>query len=124
MNFGEVKAATKPRVVILISGSGSNMSAIVDALKAEKVEVEIAAVISNKEEVAGLQKAHDRNLHTAVLSHKNFDSREPYSMAFIPLINSFQADLILLAGLMGVRWPVFDQSFSYLFLYVSHSFLP
>src|SRR5690554_1538307 len=90
MNFGEVKAATKPRVVILISGSGSNMSAIVDALKAEKVEVEIAAVISNKEEVAGLQKARDRNLHTEVLSHKNFDSREAYEMALIQLINSFQ----------------------------------
>lgn len=124
MNFGEVKAATKPRVVILISGSGSNMSAIVDALKAEKVEVEIAAVISNKEEVAGLQKAYDRNLHTEVLSHKNFDSREAYDMALIQLINSFQADLIVLAGFMRVLSPAFVQYFSNRILNIHPSLLP
>src|SRR5690554_7049367 len=96
MNFGDIKPETKPRIVILISGSGSNMAAIADTLKAEKVEADIAAVISNKEEVPGLQKALDRDLHTEVLSHKNFESREAYDMALIKLINEFQADLIVL----------------------------
>ncbi len=124
MNFGDIKPETKPRIVILISGSGSNMAAIADTLKAEKVEADIAAVISNKEEVPGLQKALDRDLHTEVLSHKNFESREAYDMALIKLINEFQADLIVLAGFMRVLSPAFVQYFSDRILNVHPSLLP
>jgi len=52
----------KPRIVILISGSGSNMAAIADAVKAGDIDADIAAVISNKPDVAGLQKARDRDI--------------------------------------------------------------
>ena len=124
MNFGDVKAETKPRIVILISGSGSNMAAIVDTLKAENVEAEIAAVISNKEDVSGLQKAHDRGIHTEVLSHKNFASREAYDKALIELINDLQADLIVLAGFMRVLSPTFVQYFPDRILNIHPSLLP
>lgn len=124
MNFGDIKPETRPSIVILISGSGSNMAAIVDALKADKVEVDIAAVISNQEEVEGLQKAHERGIHTEVLSHKNFASREAYDMALIELINRFQADLIVLAGFMRVLSPTFVQYFSNRILNIHPSLLP
>lgn len=124
MNFGDVKAATKARIVILISGSGSNMAAIADALKEQKVDAEIVAVISNKEEVAGLQKAQDRDLHTEVLNHKNFASRQAYDMALIELINRFQADLIVLAGFMRVLSPAFVQYFPDRILNIHPSLLP
>ncbi len=124
MNFGDVKPETKPNIVILISGSGSNMAAIADALKAEKVEANIAAVISNKDEVEGLQKAAERGIHTEVLSHKNFASREAYDIALIELINRFQADLIVLAGFMRVLSPTFVQYFSNRILNIHPSLLP
>lgn len=124
MNFGDVKAESKPRIVILISGNGGNMCAIVDALKENKVSADIAGVISNKAEVAGLQKAHDRDLHTEVLSHKDFSSREAYDLALIRLINELQADLIVLAGFMRVLSPAFVQYFSQRILNIHPSLLP
>ena len=102
MNLGEAKPEQAPKIVILISGSGSNMAAVADQLKAEAVFADIAAVISNKADAGGLQKAQERGLHTEVLSHKDFATRESYDQALINLIDSFEPDLIVLAGFMRV----------------------
>ncbi|MGO1329036.1 MAG: phosphoribosylglycinamide formyltransferase, partial [Idiomarina loihiensis] len=66
------------RIVVLISGTGSNMQAIQQACEDEKVTGEIVAVISNKASAKGLEKAAAKGIDTEVLSHKEFDSREAY----------------------------------------------
>lgn len=124
MNLGDVKAEYIPKVVLLISGSGSNMATIVDTLRAEKVAVEFAAVISNKEEVAGLQKAIDRDIPTRVLSHKGYANREDYDSALIQTINEFQPDLIVLAGFMRVLSERFVRYFEHKILNIHPALLP
>lgn len=124
MNFGDIKPEYIPKVVILISGSGSNMTTIVDTLRADKVAVEFAAVISNKEDAAGLQKAADRDIPTVVLSHKNFASREEYDVALIRKIDEFEPDLIVLAGFMRVLSETFVRRYEHRILNIHPALLP
>lgn len=124
MNLNEVQVTRKPRIVILISGSGSNMAAIADAVRRNEIDCEIAAVLSNKAEVAGLTKAQERDLMTLVLSHKEFASREAYDNALIEQIEALDVDLIVLAGFMRVLSPVFVQRFADRILNIHPSLLP
>lgn len=124
MNFGDIKPEYTPKVVILISGSGSNMTTIVDSLRADNVAVEFAAVISNKAEVAGLQKAAERNIPTHVLSHKDYLSREEYDVALIRQIDEYQPDLIVLAGFMRVLSETFVRRYEHRILNIHPALLP
>lgn len=86
------------KIVILISGRGSNMEAILDA----RLPVEIAAVISNEPEAKGLATAQARNIPTAVVPHRAFANREDFDGVLAMEINRYQPDLIVLAGFMRV----------------------
>lgn len=112
------------RVVILISGSGSNMLALLDAVAAQTLQADIAAVISNDPSAAGIQKAADRNIHTAVLSHKNFADRTEFDQALIRLIDTFQPDLVVLAGFMRILTSEFVTHFAGKLLNIHPSLLP
>jgi phosphoribosylglycinamide formyltransferase-1 len=98
-------------IVILISGGGSNMRALVDAARreawAERHGARIAAVISNRADAAGLAWAAGQGLATAVLSHRDFASREAFDAALAQLIDVHQPDLVLLAGFMRILTPGF-----------------
>lgn len=124
MNFGDTKPERKPRLVILISGSGSNMAAIVDGVKAGEIDADVAAVVSNKAEVAGLQKAQDRDVPTLVLSHKDYANREAYDLALLEKIAEYEPDLIVLAGFMRVLSPVFVSRYHDCILNIHPSLLP
>lgn len=124
MNFGDVRPEHTPRVVILISGSGSNMTTIVDTLRQQQVAVEFAAVISNKADAAGLQKAADRDIPTVVLSHKDYLSREEYDVALIRKIDEFEPDLIVLAGFMRVLSETFVRRYEHRILNIHPALLP
>src|SRR5688572_30633130 len=98
-------------IVILISGSGSNMAAIVGAAQQQnwqqKFGAGIAAVISNRAEAGGLQLAQSLGVATQVLSHKAFDSRETFDAALMKLIDGYQPALVVLAGFMRILTPGF-----------------
>ncbi|WP_018149858.1 phosphoribosylglycinamide formyltransferase [Leeia oryzae] len=107
-------------VVILISGRGSNMQALVKA----NLPCKIAAVISNKADAAGLAFAAEHGIQTAVLSHKDFGSREAFDTAMASLIDSYQPDLVVLAGFMRILSPAFVQHYEGRLLNIHPSLLP
>ncbi|MDN7130449.1 phosphoribosylglycinamide formyltransferase [Pseudidiomarina sp. 1APR75-15] len=112
------------RIVVLISGSGTNMQAIVDACQADRIDGEVVAVISNKADVGGLEKAAKAGIPTAVLSHREFDSREAYDEELLKLVDSFAPDVVVLAGFMRILTPAFAQHYQGRMLNIHPSLLP
>ena len=112
------------RIVVLISGSGTNLQAIIDACKSPQYPGEVVGVISNKADAYGLVRAKNDNIDTLALSHKDFDSREAYDAALKENIDAFEPDLIVLAGFMRILTPAFVQHFSGKLLNIHPSLLP
>ncbi|WP_051279097.1 phosphoribosylglycinamide formyltransferase [Chitinilyticum aquatile] len=109
------------KIVILISGRGSNMQAIVDA----KIPgAEIAAVISNRPDAAGLAWAAERGIKTIALDHKQFASRDEFDAVLAKKIEGMQPDLIILAGYMRILTDVFVARFEGRMLNIHPSLLP
>ena len=111
-------------IVVLISGSGSNLQALLDSCAAGFIPGKITGVISNKANAFGLKRAEAAGVATAVLSHKGFDSREAYDQASIAAIEQFKPDLIVLAGFMRILTAEFVQHFSGKLLNIHPSLLP
>ncbi len=115
-------------IVILISGSGSNMAAIVrtaeQAQWAQRLNVRVAAVISNKAEAGGLAWAQDQGIATAVLDHKGFASREDFDASLRTEIDRFAPDLLVLAGFMRILTPGFVAHYAGRLLNIHPSLLP
>lgn len=111
-------------IVVLISGSGSNLQALLDSCATGFIPGKITGVISNKANAFGLKRAEAEGVATAVLSHKGFDSREDYDQALIAAIEQFKPDLIVLAGFMRILTPEFVQHFSGKLLNIHPSLLP
>jgi phosphoribosylglycinamide formyltransferase-1 len=111
-------------IVVLISGSGSNLQALLDNCATGFIPGKITGVISNKANAYGLKRAEAAGVATAVLSHKGFDSREDYDQALIAAIEQFKPDLIVLAGFMRILTPEFVQHFSGKLLNIHPSLLP
>ncbi|MGB1091810.1 MAG: phosphoribosylglycinamide formyltransferase [Oceanobacter sp.] len=118
------QTADTPRIVILISGTGSNMVSIIDTLRAEQVDSLVAGVISNRPDVAGLQHAKDRDIPTQVVDHKQFESRESFDVALIRAIDEFSPDLVVLAGFMRILTPDFVNRYQGRLLNIHPSLLP
>jgi len=114
----------KMRVVVLISGSGSNLQALIDAMQAGDLPIELAAVISNRPGVLGLERASKANIPTAVLDHKGFTDRESFDHALIQKIDSYQPALVVLAGFMRILTPEFTQHYLGRMLNIHPSLLP
>ncbi len=98
---------SRKRVAILISGRGSNMNALVNAARAGSFPAEIALVLSNRPDAAGLQWARDQGLQTAVVDHKLFPSRESFEQAMQQTLEAQAIDLVCLAGFMRLLTPWF-----------------
>jgi phosphoribosylglycinamide formyltransferase-1 len=115
-------------IVILISGAGSNMAAIVRAAEqaqwAQRLNVRVAAVISNKVDASGLVWAQGQGIATAVLDHKGFASREDFDAALRSEIDRFVPDLLVLAGFMRILTPGFVAHYAGRLLNVHPSLLP
>lgn len=112
------------RLVVLISGGGSNLQAIIDACNNGEINANIAAVISNKADAYGLERAKQAGIATAVLSHKDFDSREAYDAQLMHVIDSFTPNLVVLAGFMRILTPSLVQKFKGKMLNIHPSLLP
>jgi phosphoribosylglycinamide formyltransferase 1 len=112
------------RIVILISGRGSNMEAIVRACAAERWAAQVVAVISNRADAAGLVFAQAQGINTAVVDHKSYAEREQFDAALAQAIDDFAPDLLVLGGFMRVLGAAFVQRFEGRFLNVHPSLLP
>lgn len=115
--------ATK-RIVVLISGSGSNLQALIDAAELGGINGNIVAVISNKPEVYGLTRAENAGIATAVVDHRKFDGREAFEAELSKVINQYSPDLILLAGFMRILNSEFVQPYEGKMLNIHPSLLP
>lgn len=115
-------------IVILISGGGSNMAAIVKAAEREHWQdhygARVAAVLSNKADAKGLVFARERGIATAVLDHKAYDSREAFDAAMIAAIDAHQPTLVVLAGFMRILTPGFVAHYAGRLLNIHPSLLP
>lgn len=112
------------RIVVLISGSGTNLQAIIDASKVDDYPGSIVGVVSNKSDAYGLTRAENANIATIALSHKDFDSRETYDQALIAEIDKLSPDVIVLAGFMRILSPAFVQHYQGKLLNIHPSLLP
>ena len=115
-------------IVILISGGGSNMAAIVKTAQQEQWEraygVRIAAVVSNKADAKGLVFAREHGIATAVLDHKAFASREAFDAALAQAIDQYQPALVVLAGFMRILTPGFVEHYAGRLINIHPSLLP
>ena len=111
-------------IVILISGRGSNMEAIVRAQQAEAWPARIAAVISNKPDAKGLAFAQANGIPTAVVPNKEFPTREAFDVALQAVIDRFEPDLVVLAGFMRILTAPFVEHYAGRMLNIHPSLLP
>jgi phosphoribosylglycinamide formyltransferase-1 len=111
-------------IVILISGRGSNMEAVVRALEAEGWPAKVAAVISNKPEAKGLDFAKARGIPTAVVENKAFATRAEFDAALQETIDRFAPDLVVLAGFMRILTAPFVEHYAGRMLNIHPSLLP
>ena len=115
-------------IVILISGGGSNMAAIVKTAKnqnwATTLNARVAAVISNRADATGLQWAKERSISTASLDHKAFDSREAFDQALTQQIDAYNPSLVVLAGFMRILTPAFVAHYTGRLINIHPSLLP
>jgi phosphoribosylglycinamide formyltransferase 1 len=116
--------AAMKNIVILISGRGSNMEAVVRAAQAEQWPARIAAVISNKADAKGLEFAARHGIPTAVVSNKDYPSREAFDAALQEVIDGFNPDLVVLAGFMRILTPGFVSHYENRMLNIHPSLLP
>lgn len=115
-------------IVILISGGGSNMAAIVRASQqqnwAKQYNARVAAVVSNKADAKGLVFARDNGIATELLDHKQFDSREAFDAELMQVIDRHAPDLVVLAGFMRILTPGFVAHYEGRLINIHPSLLP
>ena len=115
-------------IVILISGGGSNMAAILKAEKKEawrdKFGARVAAVVSNKADADGLAVAKAQGIATAVLDHRNFTSRETFDAQLMQTVEQFAPTLVVLAGFMRILTPAFVSHYDGRLINIHPSLLP
>jgi phosphoribosylglycinamide formyltransferase-1 len=111
-------------VVVLISGSGSNLQALIDSVAHDGNPARIAAVICNRAGAYGLERAKQAGIATDLLDHKQFDGREAFDAALIQAIDAHQPDLVVLAGFMRILTPGFVQHYAGRLLNIHPSLLP
>jgi phosphoribosylglycinamide formyltransferase-1 len=109
---------------VLVSGGGSNLQAIIDAIEAKRLDAAIRIVISNKQDAFGLARAKNHQIPTEVLDHKKFSSREAYDEAMVAILKERGVELVILAGFMRLLSPVLVQAFSNRIMNIHPALLP
>ena len=114
----------KASLVVLISGSGSNLLAIIDAIKNKQLNAEIKVVISNRVTAKGLDHAIRDNITTHVVDHKQYPTRELFDQAMIRIIEPINPDLVVLAGFMRILSKEFIATYQHRLINIHPSLLP
>ena len=116
--------AAMQRIVILVSGRGSNMEAIQQRCAAEGWPAQVVAVVANRADAAGLRYAAAQGIATAVVDHKAYASRDDFDGELARVIDGYRPDLVLLAGFMRILGPAFVRRYENRFLNIHPSLLP
>ena len=114
----------KKTIVVLVSGNGSNLQAIIDDIAQQKINAKILAVIANQETAYGLIRAENAGIPAFFIDHKGFSSREEFDAKMIKRIDKYNPDLIVLAGFMRILTPDFVEHFQGRMLNIHPSLLP
>ncbi len=114
----------RPTIAVLISGSGSNLQAIIDASERGEIPCRIGIVISNKADAYGLARAKKHGIPTEVVDHKEFATREEFDTRLVEVIRGSGADLVCLAGFMRILTPVIIRAFPNRILNIHPALLP
>lgn len=112
------------KIVVLISGNGSNLQAIINNVKSGEIEATISAVISNKESAYGLKRAAAERIPTSIVDHTQYDSREAFDQALMQMIDAYSADIIILAGFMRILTAGFVTRYTGKLINIHPSLLP
>ena len=114
----------KTRLVILISGRGSNMRSIIEAIDAQQIDATVSAVISNRPDAAGLDYAKAQSITTAVVDHKTFSDRDSFDKALAERIDDYKPDFVILAGFMRILTSGFVEHYRNKLINIHPSLLP
>jgi phosphoribosylglycinamide formyltransferase-1 len=114
----------KTKTVVLISGSGSNLQALIDAQSNGETAISIESVISNRPGVLGLDRATKAGITTQVVDHTLFESREAFDIQLKATIDQYQPELVILAGFMRILTPAFTNHYAGRMLNIHPSLLP
>ena len=114
----------QPAIAVLISGSGSNLQAILDASERGEIPCRVGIVISNKGDAYGLVRAEKHGVPTEVVDHRGFPNREEFDAKLVEIIRGSGAELVCLAGFMRVLTPVFVRAFPNRILNIHPALLP
>jgi phosphoribosylglycinamide formyltransferase-1 len=114
----------KPSIAVLVSGSGSNLQAIIDASERGEIPCRVGIVISNKADAYGLVRAQKHGIPTEVVDHKGFSTRQEFDAKLVEIIRGTGAELVCLAGFMRVLTPVFVHAFPNRILNIHPALLP
>jgi phosphoribosylglycinamide formyltransferase 1 len=112
------------KIGVLISGRGSNLQAIIDAVAERRLDARIGVVISNRAEASGLERATRAGIATVVLSHRAYPTREEYDAALVGELRRRDVSLVCLAGFMRLLSAAFVEAFPNAILNVHPSLLP
>jgi phosphoribosylglycinamide formyltransferase-1 len=112
------------KIAVLISGSGTNLQSIIDSVESGFIDLEIAVVLSNKEDAFGLTRARIHGISTAVVKHGDFADREEFEKKLIEVLEGFGVELVVLAGFMRVLTPLFVNHFHHAIMNIHPALLP
>ncbi len=114
----------RPTIAVLVSGSGSNLQAIIDASEKGEIPCRVGIVISNKADAYGLARGKKHGIPTEVVDHKGFATREEFDARLVEVIRGSGADLVCLAGFMRILTPVIIRAFPNRILNIHPALLP
>lgn len=115
---------TSCKIAVLVSGSGTNLQAIIDAVHAGKIHGKIVAVLSDRGNILGLERAEKANIPTKVVNYKSFENAEIYNNTLLETIQSVEPDLIVLAGYMRIIGDQILHAYPWKILNIHPSLLP
>ena len=118
------QSSAPKRLVILVSGGGSNLQSLIDGCAGDKINATVSAVISNNPNAGGLERAAKAGIPNLAIDHRAFDSRETFDQALSELIDSFSPDLVILAGFMRILTAEFVDHYLGRMMNIHPSLLP
>ena len=112
------------KIIVLISGNGSNLQAIIDACKTGLINGNVVGVISNRDDAFGLERAKKDNIPSKVINHNNYNTRIDFDQKLVSTIKKFQPDLVVLAGFMRILSPIMTTALKDKMINIHPSLLP
>lgn len=112
------------KVAVLVSGRGSNLQALIDAVNSKELKIEICLVLSDKADAYALERAHRHGIPTAVVQRKGYSNKEEFQKAILEEVKSYGAELVVLAGFMRILGRTFLSSFPNRVINIHPALLP